>query len=185
MHCITTTTTTTIPPEVIPEMIELPQELSTIDNAPFYQSISGNLTSVRVVSASPSVVIQEVSFIDKAFMRDIGNVTNIGTFVDHIDPNNGTIVHGIGKGIITLENEGGDMITWNSYDLGLTSYGNGNATAVGDGLDRETITTYRGIVFNANSERLSFMNNIVGLYMTQVINGNGSGLGKVWEWRIN
>lgn len=175
----TTTTTTT---EGLSETLDLPQQSLVIDNEPFYQTTSSNITSMRIVDVYPSVVIQEVSFIDRAFMENIGNVTNSGTFVDNID-HNGARVHGVGKGIITIE-DGGDTISWNSYDLGLTVYS--NATGISGGLETDTITTYRGIVFfNTNSERLSFLNNVVGLYITQVINGHGSGLGQIWAWENN
>lgn len=161
-----------------------PPLMVVVDNEPFYQTTSSNITSVRIVDVTPSVVIQEVSFIDRAFIENIGNVTNTGTFIDNID-HDGARVHGVGKGVIIVENGRGDMISWNSYDLGLTVYGNGNNT--GGGLDTERITTtYRGIVFfNTNSERLSFLNNVVGLYITQVNNGHGSGLGQIWEWKNN
>lgn len=178
----TNTTIATTATEGISEILDLPQQplMVMIDNEPFYQTTSSNITSMRIVDVSPSVVVQEVSFIGKAFMRNIGNVTNMGTFTDNIS-HDGTRVHGTGKGIITIE-DGGDMISWNSYDLGLTVYGNDTA----DGIDRETITTYRGIVFfNTNSERLSFLNDVVGLYITLVIDGHGSGLGQIWEWKNN
>ena len=175
-----TTSATTTATEGISEIPDLPPQTLVTDNEPFYQTTSSNITSMRIVDVSPSVVVQEVSFIGKAFMRDIGNVTNIGTFTDNIS-HDGTRVHGAGKGIITIEG-GGDMISWNSYDLGLTVYGNDTA----DGNDRKTITTYRGIVFfNTNSERLSFLNDVVGLYITWVIDGQGSGLGQIWEWKNN
>ena len=179
----TTTTTTTGGTSEIMDLAHQPL-MVVVDNEPFYQTTSSNITGVRIVDVSPSVVIQEVSFIDRAFIENIGNVTNTGTFIDNID-HDGARVHGVGKGIITIE-DGGDMISWNSYDLGLTVYGNGNNTG-GGGLDTEKITTtYRGIVFfNTNSERLSFLNNVIGLYITQVINGHGSGLGQIWEWRTN
>jgi hypothetical protein len=150
--------------------MELPQ-LLMIDNEPFYQAIGGNITNVETVEVSPSVVVQKVSFVEKALMRNIGNVTNTGTYVENIY-HNGT-QHGIGKGIITTEN--GDIISWNAYDLGLTVNGNGDDT---DGLNTERTTTYREIIFlYTTSENLSFMNNVVGLYINDE---NGR---QIWEWR--
>ena len=164
----TTTTTATIPE--IPETIESPQSLM-IDNEPFYQAISGNITNVEILEASPSVVVQKESFVEKALIRNIGNVTNTGTFVETIH-HNGTH-QAIGKGIITTEN--GDRISWNAYDIGLTVNDNGNDTA---GLNTERKPTFRGIIFlSTNSENLSFMNNVVGLYINDE---NGR---QIWEWR--
>jgi hypothetical protein len=165
---IDTTTTTTFPQTL--EAIDSPQSLM-IDNEPFYRATDSNITNIETVEASPSTVIQKVSFVEKALMRDIGNVTNTGTFVENIN-DNGT-QHGIGKGIITTEN--GDMISWNAYDIGLTVNGNGNDTA---GLNAEETATFRGIIFlQTNSENLSSMNNVAGLYVNDE---NGR---QIWEWR--
>lgn len=161
----------------------------TIDNEPLYQSTSGNLTSMRIVSVSPSVVIQEQSFVERAFMKDIGNVTTILTFVDNINHDEG-IVQGAGRGIISADN--GDLIRLTLYSLGLlTGFDNGNnndtsTTTENDTLNTERITRYRGIVFfDTDSERLSFLNNVVGLYVTQVNEENGTSLRQIWEWRNN
>jgi hypothetical protein len=104
---------------------------SKIDNEPFYQAIGGNITNVETVEVSPSVVVQKVSFVEKALMGNIGDVTNTRTYVENIH-HNGTQL-GIGKGIITTGN--GDIISWNPYDLGLAVNGNGNDTG---GLNTET-----------------------------------------------
>lgn len=180
----------------IPETAELPQQLLMtviVDDEPLYQSISSNRTSMRVVDVCPSVVIQEVSYIEKAFMKNIGNVTNTATFVDNISRDGTIIVHGVGKGIITTEN--GDTVSWNAYGLALPAgYGYGinndtgtNTTAADNGLNNtEKITIYRGIIFfSTDSERLSFMNNLVGLYISQVNEENGTSLRQIWEWRNN
>jgi hypothetical protein len=81
----------------------------------------------------------------------------------------------LAKEIITTEN--GDIISWNAFDIGLTVNGNGNGDDTG-GLDTERNTTFRGIIFlSTNSENLSFMNNVVGLYINDE---NGR---QIWEWR--
>jgi hypothetical protein len=169
----TETTTTTIPE--IPQTSESSQLLTMIDNEPFYRAIDSNLTNVEIIEVSPSVVVHKVSFSETALMRNIGNVSNIGTFVETVFPD-GTL-DGVGKGVITTEN--GDRIIWNAYDIGLTVNGNGdnNDTASG-GLSTESMPTFRGIIFlSTNSEDLSFMNNVVGLYINDE---NGR---QIWEWR--
>ncbi|HYZ60124.1 MAG TPA: hypothetical protein VE544_10755 [Nitrososphaeraceae archaeon] len=145
-----------------------------IDNEPFYQVIDSNITNVETVEVSPSVVVQKNSFVEEALMRNIGNVTNTGTFVANIY-DNGT-QHGVGKGVITTEN--GDRISWNAYDIGLTVNGNGGDDDTASGLNTERMPTFRGIIFlSTNSENLSFMNNVVGLYINDE---NGR---QIWEWR--
>jgi len=167
----TETTTTTIPE--IPQTLESSQLLTMIDSEPFYQSIDSNLTNVEIVDANPSVVVHKVSFSEIALMRNIGNVSNIGTFVENVF-DDGTL-DGVGKGVITTEN--GDRISWNAYDIGLTANGNGNNDTA-SGLNTERMPTFRGIIFlSTNSEDLSFMNNVVGLYINDE---NGR---QIWEWR--
>ena len=167
----TDTTTTTIPE--IPQTLESSQLLTMIDNEPFYWAIDNNLTNIEIVDASPSVVVQKISFSEIALMRNIGNVSNIGTFVENVY-DNGTL-YGVGKGVITTEN--GDRISWNAYDIGLTVNGNGgDDDFTSGGLNR--MPTFRGIIFlSTNSENLSFMNNVVGLYINDE---NGR---QIWEWR--
>lgn len=171
----TETTTTTIPE--IPQTLESSQLLTMIDNEPFYEAIDNNLTNIEIVDASPSVVVQKVSFSEIALMRNIGNVTNIGTFVENVF-HNGTL-YGVGKGVITTEN--GDRISWNAYDIGLlTVNGNGDDDDddTANSLNTERMPTFRGIIFlSTNSENLSFMNNVVGLYINDE---NGR---QMWEWR--
>lgn len=168
----TDTTTTTIPE--IPQTLESSQLLTMIDNEPFYRAIDSNLTNVEIVDANPSVVVHKVSFSEIALMRNIGNVSNIGTFVETVFPDR--TLDGVGKGVITTEN--GDRISWNAYDIGLTANGNGNNDTASGSLNTERMPTFRGIIFlSTNSENLSFINNVVGLYINDE---NGR---QIWEWR--
>jgi hypothetical protein len=135
---------------------------------------------MEIVETSPSVVTQKVSFSEIGFMRNIGNVSNSETFVENAY-DNGTLF-GVGKGVITTEN--GVRISWNAYDIGLTAVsGNGNSNnnetaSGGGGLNAEGMPTFRGIIFfSTNSENLSFMNNVVSLYINDE---NGR---QIWEWR--
>jgi len=65
--------------------------------------------------------------------------------------------------VITTAN--GDRISWNAYDIGLTVNGSDNNDTASD-LKTDRIPTFRGIIFlSTNSEDLSFMNNVVGLYV--------------------
>src|SRR5512145_1480621 len=104
-----TGTTNTTATERILETLDLherqqqPSTILTVDNEPLYKSISGNPTSSRIVDVvSPSLVIEEESFVERAIMKDVGNVTNTGTYTENIKHNRG-IVNGVGKGVITTE----------------------------------------------------------------------------------
>jgi hypothetical protein len=133
---------------------------TTFDREPLYQSISRNVTSVREVSANQT----EISFVEKGIMKNIGNVTNTGIFIDN-SSDNGRVLQGVGKGSITTEN--GDMISWNAYDIG-------NETG--------NVTTFKGtIFFDTNSEKLASMDNVIGLYIQNISNGNS--LRQIWEWK--
>jgi hypothetical protein len=132
----------------------------TLDREPLYQETSGNVTSMREIS--PNQI--EISFMEKGVMKNIGNVTNTGTFIDN-SSDNGRVLHGIGKGTITTGT--GDKINWNAYDVG-------NKT--GNKL------TYRGfIIFDTNSEKLASMDNVIGLYIQSKSDGNS--LRQIWEWK--
>ena len=104
-----TGTTNTTATERILETLDLherqqqPSTILTVDNEPLYKSISGNLTSSRIVDVvSPSLVIEEESFVERAIMKDVGNVTNNGTYTENIKQNRG-IANGVGKGVITTD----------------------------------------------------------------------------------
>lgn len=132
----------------------------TFDREPLYQSTSRNVTSVRELNANQT----EISFMEKGVMKNIGNVTNTGTFIDN-SSDNGRVLQGVGKGTITTEN--GDMISWNAYDIG-------NKTG--------NLTTFKGtIFFDTSSENLAPMDNVIGLYVQNISNGNS--LRQIWEWK--
>ena len=115
---------------------------------------------MREISANQT----EISFTEKGAMKNIGNVTNTGTFIDN-SSDNGRLLQGAGKGTITTGT--GDKIIWNAYDLG-------NKT--GNKL------TYRGIIFfETNSEKLASMDNVVGLYIQSKSDANS--LRQIWEWK--
>ena len=132
----------------------------SLDKEPLYQSISGSVTKMREISANQT----EISFTEKGVMKNIGNGTNTGTFIDN-SSDNGRLLHGAGKGTITTEN--GDKINWNAYDIG-------NKT--GNNL------TYKGIIFfDTNSEKLASMKNVIGLYIQSKSDANS--LRQIWEWK--
>lgn len=147
--------------------INLEQTLGT----PLYHSSNSKLISLRVIDTSENLQT-ESTVMEKGIMTGIGNVSNIGTFIETYKTNK--IVYGQGKGIISSEKNGNnDLITWKSYDIGTIN------------PDRSKI--YHGIIFfiydntySNNSMRL--LDNTAALYTTKV-DTNGSTLRQMWQWK--
>ena len=80
-------------------------------------------------------------------MKNIGNVTNNMTFINTYLPDNSIQAKGNG----TIITEDGQTINWISSDIGIIS---------SKGF------TFQGIVLfnNTNSEKLSSLNNTIGIY---------------------
>ena len=112
---------------------------------PIYQGLTGEHTT-KEISSTPFRVTEEGT-IEKAFMKDVGNVTNTATFTNTHFPNG--LIQSQGKG--TIETDDGQTINWISSDIGKQS---------------GTHFFNHGIIqFNStNSEKLSFLNNAVGVY---------------------
>jgi hypothetical protein len=93
--------------------------------------------------------------------------TNIGTFWSITRP--GGTLYGEGQGVMTTKG-GDEMATWNGYGVGRFT---------GPGR-----ISYRGSFFyRTNSTgKLSFLNNIVGLFEYEWDEG-GNSAAKVWEWK--
>ena len=77
----------------------------------------GNFIDTKVLSNTPTLVTEE-SFLEKAIMKNIGNVTNRMTFINTYDAQS-TIIQGRGNG--TIETEDGQSIGWISSDIGVLS----------------------------------------------------------------
>ena len=109
---------------------------------PIYQAITGKFLSAKDLSSTPLKVTEE-SFFEESVMKNVGNVTNNMTFANtYLSP---ALVQAIGKGII--ETEDGQAIHWISCDIGTGFF-------------------FHGIILfnNTNSEKLSYLNNAVGVY---------------------
>jgi hypothetical protein len=126
----------------------------SISNAPFYIATNGTITGERAIDVHSEDRRSEVSFIEDAIVENVGNVSNIGTFVEHIISSD--IIRGNGEGIITSA-DGNSTIGWTAYDLGERS---------GDGS-----FILRGIIFfhllspeDETDNVFRFLDNSVGLY---------------------
>lgn len=100
-------------------------------------------------------------------MNNVGNVSNLGTYVENIITSD--TIRGTGEGTITsLENN--SMVGWNAYDLGKKTE---NGTLI-----------YRGIIFfhildpEDKDNEFIFLDNQVGVYKN-TINDTG-GTREIW-----
>jgi hypothetical protein len=114
-------------------------------SAPVYQAYSGTFLGSKNLSSGPPLISEDYA-IEKAVMKNVGNVTNNMTFINtHLS--DGTI-QSAAKGVITSED--GQTIGWISSDIGM----------FGDQGE-----LFHGIVqFNStNSPSFSFLNNAIGI----------------------
>ncbi|MDN5846436.1 MAG: hypothetical protein L0H53_09200 [Candidatus Nitrosocosmicus sp.] len=114
-------------------------------SAPVYQAYSGVFLGTKNLSSGPPTISEDHA-IEKAVMKNVGNVTNNMTFINTHLPD-GT-VQSAARGVITSED--GQNISWISSDIGMIS-------------DQGEL--FHGIVqFNiSNSSGFSFLNNATGI----------------------
>ena len=114
-------------------------------SAPVYQAYSGVFLGTKNLSSGPPLISEDYA-IEKAVLKNVGNVTNNMTFMNtHLS--DGTI-QSAAKGVITSED--GQNISWISSDIGMIN-------------DQGEL--FHGIVqFNiTNSSSFSFLNNATGI----------------------
>ena len=142
---------------------------------PFYEGTSARLLSQRVLGTTSEGLPQiELSTIQDATIKGVGNVTNQATWINTYKTPK--IVYAEGKGVITAEN--GEMATWIASDIGRP--------------DDKGVITYRGLIFfnTANSSssdggKLAFLDNMEALFITQVnvTSSDRPQATKMWEWK--
>ena len=142
---------------------------------PFYEATSGKVISQRVLDTTSEGASQiELSIIQKATMKGVGNITNLATWTNTFKT--AEIVYGIGKGVITTDN--GEMANWIANDIGRS--------------DDKGVITYNGLIFfnTVNSPstaggKLAFLNNMPALFVTQVnvSTSERPQATKMWEWK--
>jgi hypothetical protein len=114
-------------------------------STPVYQAYSGVFLGSKNLSLGPPIISEDYA-IEKAVVKNVGNVTNNMTFINtHLS--DGTI-QSAAKGVITSED--GQSISWISSDIGMIN-------------DQGEL--FHGIVqFNiSNSSSFSFLNNATGI----------------------
>lgn len=145
-----------IPPDAIKNLM--------VSENPFYEANTGKIIGQRVLSVAEGPVQIEQSIMENGLVKNVGNVTNIATWVNTFRSEN--VIYGVGNGIMSTDD--GQMATWTAHDIGHT--------------DDKRVITYRGVMFfNANpSGVLGFLNNVAGLYITQVEGDKQTT--KIWQW---
>ena len=114
-------------------------------SAPVYLAYSGIFLGTKNLSSGPPIISEDHA-IEKAVMKNVGNVTNNMTFLNtHLS--DGTI-QSAAKGVITSED--GQSISWISSDIGIIN---------------EQGELFHGIVQfeTTNSSGFSFLNNATGI----------------------
>ena len=140
--------------------------LSTILGDPFFVDRGSKDTGTRVLSITGAIQTED-SYIANVTIKDVGNATDTGTFITTYEPNG--ITTSIGQGIITSFD--GEIATYTAKDLGATN--------------EKGEIIYHGIqIFITNSTgKLSFMDNLVGLYVYEDNPDGSRKSGKIWEWK--
>lgn len=85
---------------------------------------------------------------------------------------------GEGQGVITAKNSDNEM----AASAKVTEYGEGKNS---NGQHHQQ-TTWRGSAFyqsSSSTSKISFLNNIVGVFETEVDDDSGNIIQKVWEWK--
>ncbi len=140
--------------------------LSTILGDPFFVDRGSKDTGTRVLSITGPIQTED-SYIANVTIKDVGNATDTGTFITTYETNG--ITTSIGQGIITSFD--GEIATYTAKDLGVTN--------------EKGEIIYHGIqIFSTNSTgKLSFMDNLVGLYVYEDNPDGSRKSGKIWEWK--
>ena len=112
---------------------------------PIYQAYSGIFLGTKNLSSGPPLISEDHA-IEKAIMKNVGNVTNNMTFINTHLPD-GTI-QSAAKGVITSED--GQSISWISSDIGIIN----DQGELFHGIVQFEIT---------NSSSFSFLNNATGI----------------------
>lgn len=138
--------------------------LSNFFGTPMFFETSHN--SIGSITISTTPLKTQDSYNATGVLRDVGNVTEMATFVTtHLADGKST---SIGKGNFTTSD--GDIANYTGQDVGNT--------------DSNGIETYKGIqIFSSNSEgKLGFLDNVIGIYVYKYL-PNGTTTGTIWEWK--
>lgn len=140
------------------------ENLSDFFGTPLFLETSHN--SIGSITISTSPLKTQDSYSATGDLRDVGNVTDMATFVTtHLANGKSTSV---GKGNFTTSD--GDIANYTGQDVGNT--------------DSSGVEIYKGIqVFSSDPEgKLGFLDNVIGMYVYKYW-PNGATTGTIWEWK--
>jgi hypothetical protein len=137
---------------------------------------TGKVTSIRVLDIEKSKM--EATVIANGKLKDVGNV-NITITYWNIRNTDGTL-YGEGQGVITVKDSDNEMAAASAKakEYGVGKYSSGQHP-------HHKQTVWRGSTFYQSSStgKFSFLNNIVGVFETEVDGDSGNVIRKVWEWK--
>ena len=138
---------------------------------------SGKITSQRVLDVEGPTV--ETSVVASGTIKGIP-VQVMLTFTGTPTAEKG-VIHGVGKGVITaIGNEGKlEMISYTGEGIGRLD-SSGNIKWRGSIFTRKQY--YSKISGEGGGEKLSFLNNMVGVFESE-IDAAGNFSEKIWEWK--
>lgn len=140
------------------------ENLSDFFGTPLFLETSHN--SIGSITIGTSPLKTQDSYSATGYLRDVGNVTDMATFVTtHLANGKSTSV---GKGNFTTSD--GDIANYTGQDVGYT--------------DSSGVEIYKGIqVFSSDPEgKLGFLDNVIGMYVYKYW-PNGATTGTIWEWK--
>lgn len=145
-------------------MTQTIENLSDFFGNPQFLETSHN--SIGSITISTSPLKTQDSYSATGDLRDVGNVSDMATFVTtHLANGKSTSV---GKGNFTTSD--GDIANYTGQDVGNT--------------DSSGVEIYKGIqVFSSDPEgKLGFLDNVIGMYVYKYW-PNGTTTGTIWEWK--
>ena len=140
------------------------ENLSNFFGTPMFVETSHNSISSITISTSP--LKTQDSYNATGVLRDVGNVTEMATFVTTHLANGKS--NSVGKGNFTTSD--GDIVNYTGQDVGNT--------------DSSGVETFKGFqIFSSNPEgKLGFLDNVIGMYVYKYW-PNGTTTGTIWEWK--
>lgn len=140
------------------------ENLSNFFGTPMF--IETNHDSISSITISTTPLKTQDSYNATGVLRDVGNVTDMATFVTtHLANGKSTST---GKGNFTTSN--GDIANYTGQDVGIT--------------DSSGVEIYKGFqIFSSNPEgNLGSLDNVIGIYVYKYW-PNGTTTGTIWEWK--
>jgi hypothetical protein len=142
---------------------------------------TGKVTSIRVLDTEKSKM--EATVIASRKLKDIGNVNTTITYWNIRSPDGA--LYGEGQGVITVKDSGNEMAAASAK---VKEYGVGKYSSSRQQHHQQQQTIWRGSAFyqsysSSTDSKISFLNNIVGVFETDVDDNAGNVSQKVWEWK--